>query len=80
MDKKSKEINEFLYQTKALLPYKRAEMIVDMLKKSRALMEQELILDSIYNSMDYKTMSAHDTDKYRRSIGQIDEILNCFRS
>ena len=38
---KLQERNEFLYKTKALLPYKRKEMIVDMLEKSRALMEQD---------------------------------------
>lgn len=76
---KLQERNEFLYKTKALLPYKRKEMIVDMLEKSRALMEQELILDAIYNSMDFKGMNAYDTDKYRKSITQLDDLLNYFR-
>lgn len=76
---KLQERNEFLYKTKALLPYKRKEMIVDMLEKSRALMEQELILDAVYNSMDFKGMNAYDTDKYKKSITQLDDLLNYFR-
>ena len=76
MDKheKLKERNEFLYKTKSLLPCDRKEMIVDMLEKSRALMEQELILDAVFNGM-----NACDTDKYRKSITQLDDLLNYFR-
>ena len=74
-DKKIRERNEFLYKTKALLPYKRREMIADMLEKSKALMEQELVLDHIYKSMDFK-----DKDKYKSSINQLDGLLNYFMS
>ena len=78
-EQKLKERNEFLYKTKALLPYKRRELIVDMLEKSRALMEQELILNSVYKSMDFKGMGSYDSDKYRTSINQLDGLLNYFR-
>ena len=78
-DKKIRERNEFLYKTKSLLPYERREMIVDMIEKSRALMEQELILNSLYKSMDFKSMSSYDSNKYRSSINQLDGLLNYFR-
>ncbi len=81
MDKheKLKERNKFLYETKKLTTSERKDIIVDMLEKSRALMEQELILDAVYNSMDFKGMNAYDTDKYRKSITQLDDLLNYFR-
>lgn len=81
MDKheKLKERNEFLYKTKSLLPCDRKKLIVDMIEKSRALMEQELILDTVYSSMDFKGMNSYDADKYRKSITQLDEMLNYFR-
>lgn len=81
MDKheKLKERNKFLYETKKLTPSERTEIIVDMLEKSRALMEQELIIDSIYDSMDFKSMSSYDSDKYKSSISQLDGLLNYFR-
>jgi len=50
------ERNSFLYETKSLTPVKRKEMINDFIAKAQALCEQELILDDLYNSMDYKTM------------------------
>lgn len=72
---KAEERNKFLYETQSLLPYKRKEMVLDFVDKAKALMEQELILDAIYNQMDYKTMGTYDKAKYQGSIQKLEEVL-----
>ncbi len=58
--------NKFLYETKSLTTVKRKEMINDFIAKAQALCEQELILDDLYNSMDYKTMGPLDRNQYKK--------------
>ena len=71
----AEERNKFLYETKTLPPYKRAEMALDFIEKAKALMEQELILDALYNQMDYKTMGAYESNKYRGAIQKMEEVI-----
>ena len=71
----AEERNKFLYETKSLLPYKRTEMVLDFVDKAKALLEQELIIDALYNQMDYKTMGAYESNKYKGSIQRLEEVL-----
>lgn len=71
----AEERNKFLYETKTLPPYKRAEMALNFIDKAKALMEQELILDALYNQMDYKTMGAYESNKYKGSIKKLEEVI-----
>ena len=69
------ERNEFLYKTRELLPCKRRELILDHLEKAKALIDQELILDKLYGSMDYKTMSNLDRDRYIKALVSVDDAI-----
>ncbi len=69
------ERNKFLYKTKGLLPYQRKEMALDLMDKAKALLEQELIFDAMYNQMDYKTMGAYESNKYKGSINKLTESM-----
>jgi len=70
------ERSKFLYETKALMPYKRKDMTIDFILKAKALLEQELILDAMYNQMDFKTMDNLTKDNYRQAINSLDFVLN----
>jgi hypothetical protein len=69
------ERNTFLYKNRELLPYKRQELILDHLEKAKALIDQELMLDKLYGSMDYKTMSNLDRDRYTKSLVSVDDAI-----
>lgn len=69
------ERNEFLYEHKGLLPYQRKELILEHLEKAKALIDQELILDKLYDQMDCKTMSNLDRQKYINAFFKVDETL-----
>lgn len=72
---KPEERNEFLYRHRALLPYKRQQLISDHLEKAKALIDQELILDKLYGQMDYKTMSNLERDAYMKALRIIDKAI-----
>ena len=67
--------NSFLYKNRELLPYKRQELILDHLEKAKALIDQELILDKLYGSMDYKTMSNLDRDRYIKALASVGDAI-----
>jgi len=69
------ERNEFLYRHRALLPYKRQQLVLDHLEKAKALIDQELILDKLYGQMDYKTMSNLERDAYMKALRIIDKAI-----
>ncbi len=69
---------KFLYETKALLPYKRKEMALEFILKAKALFEQELIIDAMYNQMDYKTMDNLTKTKYKGTINDLEKVINRF--
>lgn len=76
----AEERNKFLYETKGLTQCKRLEMVIEFISKAKALCEQEIILDKLYDSMDYKTMGAYESDKYRSAIKRLDEIIKTFQN
>lgn len=72
------ERNKFLYATRVMLPKERKEVFVDLIERAQALMEQELILDRIYAQMDYKSMNAYESDKYKKGINKLSEVMVLF--
>lgn len=72
---KPEERNEFLYKHKGLLPYKRKELILEHLEKAKALIDQELILDKLYDQMDYKTMGNLNRTLYMNALQNIDNAV-----
>ena len=66
---------KLLYETQPLLPNKRKELIIEHLSKASALLDQELILNKIYDSMDFKTMDSLTKSRYENSIHFIRRIV-----
>lgn len=75
---KENERSKFLYETKKLYPYQRKEMAIDYISKAKDLLEQELIIDAMYNQMDYKTMDSLTRDKYKQAQVGLQLILDRF--
>lgn len=72
------ERNKFLYATRVMLPKERKEVFIDLIERAQALMEQELILDRMYAQMDYKSMNAYESDKYKKGINKLSEVMVLF--
>lgn len=72
---KPEERNEFLYKHRELLPFKRRELILEHLEKAKALIDQELILDKLYDQMDYKTMGSLNRTLYMNALQNIDNAV-----
>jgi len=75
---KPEERNSFLYETKKLAPYKRKEMIIEFVEKAKALCEQELIIDAMYNQMDFASMHIGEKNAYESAIRGFEETLKRF--
>lgn len=72
------ERSKFLYETKKLTPNERRKMTIDFISKAKDLLEQELIIDAFYNSMDYKTMDNLTKEKYKQVQVGLQLILDKF--
>ncbi len=72
---KPEERTEFLYKRKALLPGKRRELILEHLEKAKALIDQEFILDKLYDQMDYTTMGNLNRILYINVLQNIDNAV-----
>ena len=66
---------KYLYGTQPLLPNERKNLIIEHLSKASALLDQELILDSYYGSMDFKTMNNLTKDRYKNAIHFIRRVV-----
>ena len=66
---------KFLHETLPLYPIQRMELIIEHLSKASALLDQELVLDSYYGSMDYKTMNNLTKDRYKNAIHFIRRVI-----
>ena len=73
---KENERSKFLYDTKKLLPYQRKEMALNFITKAKDLFEQELIIDALYNQMDYKTIDIFTKNKYKNAIQSLSKIID----
>ena len=69
------ERNEFLYKHRELLPFERRELMLEHLEKAKALIDQELILDKLYDQMDYKTMGNLNRTLYINALQNIDNAF-----
>ena len=72
---KQGERNEFLYKHRELLPFKRRELILEHLEKAKALIDQELILDKLYDQMNYSTMGNLSKTLYINALQNIDNAF-----
>lgn len=72
------ERNKFLYETKKLTTVERKEMAIDFISKAKDLLEQELIIDAVYDSMDYKTLDNATKEKYKRAQVGLQLIFDLF--
>ncbi len=72
------ERSKLLYETKKILPYKRQAMAIDFICMAKDLFEQELILDAMYDQMDYKTMDNLTKTKYKGTINDLEKVINRF--
>lgn len=72
------ERNKLLYATRVMLPKERKEVFIDLIERAQALMEQELMLDRMYAQMDYKSMNAYESDKYKKGINKLSEVMVLF--
>lgn len=72
---KAEDRNKFLYETSKLKPFQRKEMIYNFMEKAKALCEQELIMDNLYNQMDFKTMGILEKERYKDIINKLDKLL-----
>ena len=70
-----KDKAKFLHETLPLYPNNRLELAIEHLSKASALLDQELILDSYYGSMDFKTMDSLTKDRYKNAIHFIRRIV-----
>lgn len=72
------ERSKFLYETKKLTLNERKKMAIDFISKAKDLLEQELIIDAVYDSMDYKTMDNLTKEKYKQAQVGLQMILDRF--
>lgn len=70
-----KDKAKFLHETLPLYPNNRLELAIEHLSKASALLDQELILDSYYGSMDFKTMNNLTKDRYKNAIHFIRRVV-----
>ena len=76
---KGNERSKLLYETKALLPCQRKEMAINFIRKAKDLFDQELVLDAMYNQMDYKTMDTLTKTNYKQAIISLEFVLDKFK-
>lgn len=51
------EIQKFKYDSKSLEPYERQEQIKEHLQKAIALLDVEIIIQAMYDQMDYGSLN-----------------------
>lgn len=75
----SDEIKNFIHESKGLTKADRQKTIIELLEKTKGLMELELEIDSYYASMDYSSMRVHESAKYETGIKATEEVIKNFR-
>lgn len=75
----SDELKDFIHESKSLTKADRRKTIIELLEKTKGLMELELEIDSYYASMDYSSMRAYESIKYETGIKATGEVIKNFR-
>lgn len=66
------ERTNFAYQHRGLYPYERKSMAEEYIYKAMALLEDEVLIQNLYNSMDYSTLpTGHYKDTIKELKGAI---------
>lgn len=66
------ERNKFAYQHRGLFPYERKSMAEEYIYKAMALLEDEVLIQNCYSSMDYSTLP---TGHYKDTIKELNGAI-----
>lgn len=70
------ERQKFAYEIRNTTPNKRKEMAIEFISKAKFLMEQELIIDNMYDQCDFKTMGMIEKGKYNKLITALNNVID----
>lgn len=65
------ELQKFKYDSKCLAPYQRQEKIKEHLQKAIALLDVEIIIQAMYDQMDYSSLNMYYYKQAKETLEQV---------
>lgn len=70
------ELQKFKYDNKCLAPYQRQEQIKEHLQKAIALLDVEIIIQAMYDQMDYGSLNM---EYYKQAKENLEKVIQTIK-